>query len=232
MCRDNKVSRGTPGPAPSTTSFGGRSRLSSDGSDGQAPRPNAWEWHCGMCTLINRPSNDACEICGFPRPTRGEAAEQTSPSPKGRSADASSSRDASLQSPGQQILASLRQKADSPPRPHGRQGAVDSPISSAGVTAGCEILAALRGGSAQSPSSQCPILDPSRELLATLKSGPPQKAAPDFARPSKDCSEALYAGGRNDSGWFKSTRKAARKGRRGGYGEGHTPMYSQAASGA
>jgi len=205
MCRDNEVS---------------------SSAAGETVRPNAWEWQCGMCTLINRPGSRDCEICGIPRPTRssGEAADHGAA--KGRPS-AGSSKDASVQSPGQQILASLRQKAEAPPlQQHGRhflrQEVVDAPLSPP-RDAGCEILAMVR---------QCPTLDPSRELLATLKAGGVKKAGPDL---SLQNSEVIQNGGpsQHDSGWFKpEKRKAARRGRRGAYGEGNAPMYSQAASGA
>jgi len=204
MCRDNKVS------SPAT---------------GETVRPNAWEWHCGMCTLINRPSQDACEICGFPRATRSSVEATEHGTAKDRPSTGSS-KDASVQSPGQQILASLRQKADAPTvQQHGRhflrQEVVDAPLSPP-RDAGCEILAMVR---------QCPTLDPSRELLATLKSGGVKKAGPDLSLQNLDVIKNRGTE-QHDGGWFKPKRKAARRGRRGAYGEGNAPMYSQAASGA
>jgi len=234
MCRDNKVS------SPAT---------------GETVRPNAWEWHCGMCTLINRPSQDACEICGFPRATRSSVEATEHGTAKDRPSTGSS-KDASVQSPGQQILASLRQKADAPTvQQHGRhflrQEVVDasvSPVRNARCEilaalrvdvpvspvrdAACEILAALRSGGAQAQMGRhCPTLDPSRELLATLKSGGVKKAGPDLSLQNLDVIKNRGTE-QHDGGWFKPKRKAARRGRRGAYGEGNAPMYSQAASGA
>merc|ERR1719158_2348106 len=94
MCRDNKVS---------------------SSNNAGATRPNAWEWECGMCTLINRPSNGMCEMCGFPRGARSGEVVAAPEGQRRTSPPSSSAQDARLsQSPGQQILASLKQKADLP----------------------------------------------------------------------------------------------------------------------
>lgn len=225
-------------------------------------RPNAWEWQCGMCTLINRPSHSMCEMCGLPRGTKrdgeasrgarssGEAFEpavpkgnrwSTSPSagwsPNGRNSPSSSAGDASPQSPGQQILASLKPKANgrfllTPEKTLHPAHVHASPP--AGKDAGNEILAALRcGNSHVATNGSRRVLDPAHELLAALKSG----GAAEKAVVPDDVSQQLLAvlknGGEvpspSESSSGRPQWKAARKGRRGAYGVGDWPVYSQAA---
>jgi len=233
MCRDNKVSRSADG-AVSSAQQSPQSASSFGVTDGgQATRPNAWEWQCGMCTLINRPCNDMCEMCGFPRGTRssGEADEQAKP--KGPTtavttpSTCAASSPQSWQSPGQQILASLKPKheADSPARrvlflaPEAELSC-DVQLEPARVDAGYEILAALRCGSAQ-------VRTGGQELLATLKSGGAEKPRPDSSQQLlaflKDGGDAAH------SESVQPKRKAIRKRRRGGSGAGDRPMYSQVA---
>lgn len=247
----------------------------SSSTDGAATRPNAWEWQCGMCTLINRPSFSTCEMCGFPRGTRssGEAKPAQKPKqmsepamPKGRTAPSAwhsapspcrtavPLRDTSAQSPGQQILASLKQKADSPELQPRRglcltpeagspcsTAASDFLLEPARVDAGNEILAALRcGGDHVWMGGQRQTLDPSQELLATLKSGGVVKPGPDSSQqllavlksggdvPVRGLGTDLWTVVDGHSELIRPKRKAARKGRRGA-GGGDRPVYSQAA---
>lgn len=233
-----------------------------------------------MCTLINRPSFASCEMCGFPRGTSGSAngeAEQAKPLPSSparkawghtapsRAAPSPCTHETSpqTQSPGQQILASLRQKGDTPAskpphntgllmtpdaatpdaprRPRGKAGGVHNkpePSSKVKVNAGHDILAALRRGDPSETwtGTQRQPLDPSQELLATLKSGTVEKQLPDS---SQQLWALLNNGGdvqpqeAVEADWLFETvrnekRKAARKGRSRHSGGGNRPVYSQA----
>lgn len=227
--------------------------------DGLALRPNAWEWQCGMCTLINHPSHESCEMCGFPRGTcstaeSGKASAEaeprgcSAPSPPRPTAwdHASPKTPPSPQSPGQQILASIQQKADSPSQQLLR-GLVMTPCtaanasseSSARADAGHEILAALRsGGSQMRVGGQRQANNPSQVLLASLKSGPDSSQqllaalknngggyVPTPARACREVSSTA-AEGHTESGWQGKGRR--KRGVRGNSGGGNRPMYSQA----
>mmetsp|Transcript_41891 Transcript_41891/g.65343 ORF Transcript_41891/g.65343 Transcript_41891/m.65343 type:complete len:210 (-) Transcript_41891:105-734(-) len=205
MCRNNKAPNSTSSPA----------------------RVNAWEWQCGMCTFVNRPSFDVCEMCGFPRGTRSEDQVLEQAQPGGGSMPSSYGRSVSSQTAGQQILASLK------------QANVDS--TRVRSDAGCEILAALKRGSGQAPTCNAQRIDPSQEILATLKSGSTAKPVPDssqlllaalkngghFSTQSINRDWLESVDGHSESSQGQPQQKAARKGRN---RRGARRIYDQAAA--
>mmetsp|Transcript_50607 Transcript_50607/g.159324 ORF Transcript_50607/g.159324 Transcript_50607/m.159324 type:complete len:238 (-) Transcript_50607:28-741(-) len=111
------------------------------------PQPSAWDWECGMCTFLNQPASNPCEMCGLPRGTRPE--EPTRAAPLAGS--------------------TAGQQAPLPPNP----GRLRSTRVLPGRDAGRELLAFLKGG-AQLPDAEAadrrpPPPSAGREILAALE---------------------------------------------------------------
>lgn len=168
------------------------------------PRPNAWEWHCNVCTFINRPAFHSCEMCGLPRgapsveeapPDRPgawneaarnhEAAEhQSSASAPQEAASGSGQprsargKGASQKKPGNRMSAANRSSVhQKPSAPEGAEGQEN---------AGREILALLNPGRLQ----QHEAASAGREIMAALRCNQQKHDR----NPSEDLLGALRSG--------------------------------------
>mmetsp|Transcript_126525 Transcript_126525/g.369712 ORF Transcript_126525/g.369712 Transcript_126525/m.369712 type:complete len:217 (+) Transcript_126525:123-773(+) len=136
------------------------------GSRQVRPQPTAWDWQCGVCTFLNLPSSNPCEMCGLPRGTRSEepASEPDVRSSTGQRAPPLTTWDSpqSTVAPpgraaGRELLAALKRGAQLPGPEAAAPGARPPP------DAGREILAALECNRGKH------LLGPEETLLAALK---------------------------------------------------------------
>mmetsp|Transcript_50927 Transcript_50927/g.82653 ORF Transcript_50927/g.82653 Transcript_50927/m.82653 type:complete len:279 (-) Transcript_50927:185-1021(-) len=163
------------------------------------PRPNAWEWHCLVCTFVNRPCFQSCEMCGFPRGSqpsedddpkgwsKGEASE---PRPN-RKADEvqtpSSSQKKGIAHTHTQQAEVRRTKAaggcntrrqNAPTS--SQQPSAPAPPTAAAAHAGRELLAALKGSPTPPPPAKDELAG--RRILAALKCNSESRPPPSEAK--------------------------------------------------
>eukprot|EP00441_Pelagodinium_beii_P034959 CAMPEP_0197651266 /NCGR_PEP_ID=MMETSP1338-20131121/31743_1 /TAXON_ID=43686 ORGANISM="Pelagodinium beii, Strain RCC1491" /NCGR_SAMPLE_ID=MMETSP1338 /ASSEMBLY_ACC=CAM_ASM_000754 /LENGTH=200 /DNA_ID=CAMNT_0043225849 /DNA_START=54 /DNA_END=656 /DNA_ORIENTATION=- len=155
--RNSRVTSQQSSPTSSVSSPDMRqsSPISSPSIEAQArPKSNAWEWECGICTFVNRPCFNPCEMCGFPRGSQPEEEQVPSRGDTALSGRAwgTDDRNSPPANAGQELLAALKGGQTKPDEMAGRK-----------------ILAALKSNEAPGPSEL---------LLAALKGGPQNQNMP------------------------------------------------------